>query len=88
MGLSHPEQARKLWASRWLRAYEDFGAALSAHTRFGQPAPWMDPYAATDPAEFFAVACEAYWVAPEAFTQAMPSLKPLLDALFQRPKSA
>lgn len=85
MGLHSARQAQQLWASTWQAAYQDFCEALAAHTRFGQAAPWLDPYAATDPAEFFAVACEAYWVAPQAFAQALPTLLPLLDALFQRP---
>ena len=84
MGLRTASEARQLWSSTWLAAYEDFCEALAAHDRFGQPAPWLDPYAATHPAEFFAVACEAYWVAPKAFAQAFPRLTPLLDALFQR----
>jgi MtfA peptidase len=84
MGLRQAHQARALWSSTWLTAYEDFCEALAAHERFGQPAPWLDPYAATHPAEFFAVACEAYWVAPKEFACAMPSLQPLLDGLFQR----
>lgn len=85
MGLRNARQAQQLWSTQWLAAYEDFCEALSAHERFGQPAPWLDAYAATDPAEFFAVACEAYWVAPQEFAHALPTLKPLLDALFQRP---
>ena len=88
MGLHTAAEARQLWSSTWLAAYADFCEALAAHERFGQPPPWLDPYAATHPSEFFAVACEAYWVAPEPFTQAHPSLAPLLDALFQRGESA
>lgn len=84
MNLRHGHQAHALWSSTWLAAYEDFCEALAAHTRFGQPAPWLDPYAATHPAEFFAVACEAYWVTPNEFAHAMPTLQPLLDGLFQR----
>lgn len=85
MGLHSAQQAQQLWATQWLAAYEDFCEARSAHERFGQPAPWLDAYAATDPAEFFAVACEVYWVAPHDFARALPTLKPLLDGLFQRP---
>lgn len=87
MGMHAARQAHALWASTWSTAYDDFCEALSAHERFGQPAPWLDPYAATHPAEFFAVACEAYWVTPTAFAQAMPTLTPLLDGLFQRVKT-
>ena len=85
MGHTSAQQARQHWSRVWMAAYEDFCEALAAHERFGQPAPWLDAYAATHPAEFFAVACEAYWVAPAAFAQAQPTLRPLLDALFQRP---
>ena len=84
MGLPTAAEARQLWSSTWLAAYENFVEALAAHERFGQPAPWLDPYAASHPAEFFAVACEAYWTTPQAFAAAHPSLAPLLDALFQR----
>ncbi|WP_442881697.1 zinc-dependent peptidase [Comamonas sp.] len=84
MGYTSSVQAQQLWSSTWLAAYETFCEALAAHERFGQPAPWLDAYGATDPAEFFAVACEAYWVAPAQFAQALPTLPPLLDALFQR----
>lgn len=84
MGLSSAAPARQLWSRTWLQAYEAFCDALSAHERFGQPAPWLDPYAAEHPSEFFAVACEAYWTLPEQFAQQMPTLKPLLDGLFQR----
>lgn len=85
MGYTSAQQARQHWSRVWMAAYEVFCEALAAHERFGQPAPWLDAYAATHPAEFFAVACEAYWVAPAAFAQAQPTLRPLLDALFQRP---
>ena len=88
LGYHSAAQARQHWAATWQAAYADFCEALAAHQRFGQPAPWLDAYAATDPAEFFAVACEAYWVAPSAFAYALPTLTPLLDALFQRPARA
>lgn len=52
------------------------------HERFGAPPTWLDPYAATAPAEFFAVACEAYFVNRSTFTRHLPTLVPLLDAFF------
>lgn len=87
MGLHSAAEALHLWANTWTSAYHDFCDAVAAHQRFGQPKPWLDMYAATNPAEFFAVACEGYWVAPAAFAQAFPTLKPLLDAMFQRPSA-
>lgn len=88
MGHTHAADARAHWARVWQAAYDDFCDAVAAHTRFGQPAPWLDSYAAEHPAEFFAVACEAYWVQPAQFAHAHASLAPLLDALFQRSSNA
>ena len=51
--------------------------------RFGGEWPWLDNYAATHPAEFFAVCCEAYFVARERFAQEQPELLPLFDGLFR-----
>lgn len=85
LGYRHAATAKAHWAQVWLAAYENFVDAVTAHERFDQPAPWLDPYAATDPAEFFAVACEAYWIAPQDFAQHLPTLTPLMDALFQCP---
>jgi len=39
-------------------------------------------YASQAPAEFFAVACEAYFVNRTMFTRNFPTLVPLLDAFF------
>jgi len=53
--------------------------------RFGAEPPWLDAYGATAPAEFFAVACEAYFVNRERFAQEFPTLMPALDAFFRHP---
>lgn len=42
----------------------------------------LDPYAATDPAEFFAVAVEAFFVAPEPLAEVFPGLYRKLEAYF------
>lgn len=84
LGHTTASAARAAWAQVWQSAYDDFCEAVAAHARFGQPAPWLDAYAAEHPSEFFAVACEAYWTAPPAFARAHPTLVPLLDALFRR----
>ena len=42
-----------------------------------------DAYGATAPAEFFAVACEAYFVNRERFALEFPGLVPVLDAFFR-----
>lgn len=85
LGTQSVVQARVRWAEIWSAAWEDFQEQLAAHIRFGQPAPWLDPYAGEDPAEFFAVACEAYWMRPVDFAQAMPDLFQALDHLFMPP---
>jgi MtfA peptidase len=51
--------------------------------RFGGEVPWLDDYAAKDPAEFFAVTCEAYFVNRERFAQEFPDLMPLYDGFFR-----
>jgi Mlc titration factor MtfA (ptsG expression regulator) len=51
--------------------------------RFGADRPWLDAYAASGPAEFFAVACEAYFVNRTRFAQEFATLVPLLDAFFR-----
>lgn len=78
-------EARARWAAIWSAAWEDFQEQLAAHQRFAQPAPWLDAYAGEDPAEFFAVACEAYWMRPADLRQAMPALFMALQALFAPP---
>lgn len=84
MGLG-PSAARQRWQQDWSAAYAEFCQQLALAERFGQPAPWLDPYAAQAPAEFFACACEAYWVARQRFGLEFPALAALLDAFFRRP---
>ena len=73
------------WQTEMQAAYRDFKEALSMANRFGGPKPWLDPYAATDPAEFFAVSCEAYFVNRTRFGQEWPALLELFDAYFLGP---
>jgi Mlc titration factor MtfA (ptsG expression regulator) len=54
-------------------AFDDYTEALAKAERFGGPTPWLDPYAATAPAEFFAVACEAYFINRTRFALEQPS---------------
>ena len=51
--------------------------AVAMAERFGGEPPWLDDYAATHPAEFFAVTSEAYFVQRERFAQELPTLLPL-----------
>jgi len=82
-GSTDATAAQALWQRSMLASYERFCEAVSLAERFGGERPWLDDYAATDPAEFFAVCCEAYCVQRERFGQEMPELLPLFDGLFR-----
>ena len=51
--------------------------------RFGGPPTWLDPYGAESPAEFFAVACEGFFVNRERFDQDFPALARLFSQFFR-----
>jgi len=71
------------WRAVMQSAYERFRESVSMAERFGGAWPWLDSYAATAPAEFFAVCCEAYFVARDRFALELPELMPLFDGLFR-----
>ncbi len=48
------------------------------------PKPMLDPYAATHPAEFLAVASETFFMSPEVLHQAYPEVYALLAAYFRQ----
>ncbi len=79
------EAARQHWRTTMQAAYNNFREAVSLAERFGGEPPWLDDYAATAPAEFFAVTCEAYFVQRERFAQELPTLLPLYDGFFVAP---
>jgi Mlc titration factor MtfA (ptsG expression regulator) len=55
--------------------------------RFGGEPTWLDPYGAQSIDEFFAVACEGYFVQRARFALEFPALVPLFDSFF-RPVAA
>jgi hypothetical protein len=65
------------WASAFSREYENLRAAL----RLGR-ATFLDPYAATNTAEFFAVLCEAFFMRPAALKRHHADLHGLLLRYF------
>ncbi|MEI7444329.1 MAG: M90 family metallopeptidase [Burkholderiales bacterium] len=83
-----PRTARARWLEALHAAYDDFVDALEAVEGAIPPDvdpeseaadDWyaslpLDPYAATDESEFFAVAAEAFFVDPEGFAEAFPTL--------------
>lgn len=83
LGTDSVRAAREAWHATWQPAYEQFREQVIIAERFGGTRPWLDAYGATAPAEFFAVACEAWFVHRERFSQEFPTLAPLLQAFFQ-----
>jgi MtfA peptidase len=86
-GMRSRAQATRHWQSKLTHAFEAHQEAISLHERFGAPAPLLDAYACTNPAEFFAVAAEAYFTHSRAFADAHPDLLLLFDGFF-KPYSA
>lgn len=83
LGHQDPRRARAHWQAVMREAYEGFREAVAMAERFGAEPPWLDDYAAQDPAEFFAVTCEAYFVSRERFGQEFPALLTLYDGFFR-----
>lgn len=79
--------ARQAWLAQMKAEFESFREKVIIAERFGGEPTWLDPYGATAIDEFFAVACEAYFVNRPLFDAEFPALGPLLDGFF-RPTSA
>lgn len=86
LGTSSARAARKAWLAVLEPAYESFREQTIVAERFGGAEPWLDPYGAQSPAEFFPVACEAYFTRRLRFATEFPTLLGLFDAFFQRPE--
>lgn len=71
------------WQTTMQAAFESFKEQVTMADRFGAAPPWLDAYGATAPAEFFAVAAEAYFVSPTRFDAECPTVKVLFDAFFK-----
>lgn len=88
-GTTTAAEGRKLWADAWTDSYDGFREKVIIAQRFGGERPWLNAYGATAPEEFFAVACEAYFVNRSRFADEFPRLAPLLDAFFKpQPQAA
>jgi MtfA peptidase len=84
MGLASLPAAR-LWRDTLNAQYSRFVNQVEMAERFGGAPPWLDAYGAHSPAEFFAVACEAYFVNRERFGVEFPELLRLFNAFFEPP---
>ena len=74
--------ARRQWLATMEAEYQAFREKVIVAERFGGERPWLDAYGATAIDEFFAVACEAYFVNRARFEQEFPALVALFDPFF------
>ncbi len=82
MGAASGKAARAAWLGTLEMHFLQFCDQLSLAQRFGAAQPWLDAYAATSLDEFFAVACEAYFVNRQRFADDFSGLLPMFDAFF------
>ena len=75
--------ARRTWLATLGVEYQAFREKVIVAERFGGEAQWLDAYGATAIDEFFAVACEAYFVNRDRFEQDFPALVALFDPFFR-----
>jgi Mlc titration factor MtfA (ptsG expression regulator) len=74
--------AQQAWRAVMKTEYDAFREKVIIADRFGGEPPWLDPYGAEAIDEFFAVACEAYFVNRARFETEFPRLVPLFDSFF------
>lgn len=76
----HRDMRQSDWALAMKSAYDELNALLDRDPDAETP---IDPYAAEDPAEFFAVTSEAYFVSRRRFGLEFPELLVLYDGFFR-----
>jgi Mlc titration factor MtfA (ptsG expression regulator) len=82
LGTSSVAAARHAWFAALKPEYKAFRESATIAERFSGTPTWLDPYAATSIDEFFAVACEAYFVDRGRFRAEHARLMPLFDGFF------
>ena len=82
LGTATSREAREKWLAVLTPAYDSFREKVIIAERFGGEVPWLDPYGAQSIDEFFAVACEAYFVNRAEFARDFAELVSLFDAFF------
>lgn len=73
------DMTRSTWIDAFTNAFEDFQHRIDA----GED-PLLDPYAATDAAEFFAVTSEAFFQAPRLLRHAYPAVYAQLKRFYRQ----
>ena len=81
-GSASAREARAAWLAVLQPAYDRFLEQTIVAERFGGAPPWLDAYGAESMGEFFAVACEAYFVNRARFAAEFASLLALFDEFF------
>lgn len=66
------------WQNAMIKAYDDLRHSLQHHRK-----PWLDPYGATEPAEFFAVLTEAFFQQPTHLKHAQPEVYKALQSYYR-----
>jgi Mlc titration factor MtfA (ptsG expression regulator) len=81
-GTSSAREAHAAWMNAIQPAYDAFREQVIVAERFGGEPTWLDPYGATSLSEFFAVACEAYFVNRAHFGRDFPEVLVRFDEFF------
>lgn len=95
---AHPHISAREWRRVLHASFDEFERALTeaeeaiprdVDPESDEAAPWLDalpldPYAATDPGEFFAVSAEAFFIDPAPLARAMPDWYGLLAQYFRQ----
>jgi Mlc titration factor MtfA (ptsG expression regulator) len=71
----------------WVAAFDAAYDELCEQLERGEE-PWLDPYAAEDPAEFFAVCCEMFFDVPQRFRAEYPDVYDQLSRYFKQDPAA
>jgi Mlc titration factor MtfA (ptsG expression regulator) len=77
----HPDMRVSDWASAMQSAYDDLNRQLDANP---DAETAIDPYAAENPAEFFAVISEYFFSAPDLLVEAYPAVYGQLKAFYRQ----
>jgi len=77
----HSDMRVSDWARVMQHAYDDMNRQLDEHPDLETV---IDPYAAEDPAEFFAVTSEYFFSAPDLLNQAYPAVYEQLKAFYRQ----
>ena len=74
----HADMDAATWTSAFAAGYQQLQADLDKHRE-----PTIDPYGAESPAEFFAVACEFFFDAPDWLAEHHPDIHAQLGRFFR-----